>query len=89
MTSYFFGEISNFRDDGMSIFLCEGCLLLIWNQSVRFLTDYINGDTYYKISYPEHNLVRTKAQLELLYRIEDRMEAIREALQVNWASSAS
>lgn len=36
-------------------------------QCVRFLADYINGDTYYKIKYPEHNLVRTKNQL-LLYR---------------------
>lgn len=34
-------------------------------QAVRFFTDYINGDTYYKISYPEHNLVRTRNQLKL------------------------
>lgn len=34
-------------------------------QTVRFLADYINGDTYYKIQYPEHNLVRTKAQWRL------------------------
>ena len=34
-------------------------------QAVRFLTDYINGDTYYRIQYPEHNLVRTKAQYKL------------------------
>lgn len=34
-------------------------------QCVRFLADYLNGDTYYKIQYPEHNLVRTKNQLEL------------------------
>ena len=34
-------------------------------QAVRFLTDYINGDTYYKIGYPEHNLVRTRNQMAL------------------------
>lgn len=34
-------------------------------QCARFLTDYINGDTYYKIKYPEHNLVRAKNQLAL------------------------
>ena len=34
-------------------------------QGVRFLTDYLNGDTYYKIVYPEHNLVRARAQLRL------------------------
>jgi hypothetical protein len=34
-------------------------------QAVRFLTDYLNGDTYYKTQYPEHNLVRTRAQMKL------------------------
>ncbi len=43
-----------------------GCRLLSYMQTVRFLTDWLNGDTYYKILYPEHNLVRTRAQLRLL-----------------------
>ena len=34
-------------------------------QAVRFLTDYINGDTYYQTKYPEHNYVRTLAQYKL------------------------
>lgn len=34
-------------------------------QAVRFFADYINGDTYYKIAYPEHNLVRTRNQMAL------------------------
>lgn len=34
-------------------------------QTVRFLADYLNGDTYYKIQYPEHNKVRTYAQWKL------------------------
>ena len=34
-------------------------------QCVRFLADYINGDTYYKIKYPTHNLDRTSNQLAL------------------------
>lgn len=39
--------------------------LFPYMQTVRFLADYINSDTYYKIQYPEHNLVRTKAQWRL------------------------
>ncbi|WP_160140171.1 phosphotransferase enzyme family protein [Chryseobacterium sp. c4a] len=38
----------------------------IYIQEVRFLTDYLNGSTYYSIKYPEHNLDRTRNQLELL-----------------------
>ena len=44
--------------------------LFPYMQCVRFLTDYLNGDTYYKIRYPEHNLVRTKAQFKLLQSVE-------------------
>ncbi|MCF0187514.1 MAG: aminoglycoside phosphotransferase family protein, partial [Bacteroidaceae bacterium] len=36
-------------------------------QAVRFLTDYINGDTYYKTKYPDHNLVRTRNQIKLFH----------------------
>lgn len=38
----------------------------IYIQGLRFLTDYLNGSTYYSVQYPEHNLDRTKNQLELL-----------------------
>lgn len=34
-------------------------------QAVRFFTDYLNGDTYYRIAYPSHNLVRTRNQMAL------------------------
>lgn len=47
-----------------------GGRLLTYMQTVRFLTDYINGDTYYKIHSPKHNLQRTKAQFRLLQSLE-------------------
>lgn len=48
-----------------------GGRLLTYMQTVRFLTDYINGDTYYKINSPKHNLIRTKAQFKLLQSLEE------------------
>lgn len=56
-----------------------GCRLLSYMQTVRFFTDWLNGDTYYKIQYPEHNLVRTRAQLRLVEeqeKVSDQMKAI-------------
>lgn len=56
-----------------------GCRLLSYMQTVRFFTDWLNGDTYYKILYPEHNLVRTRAQLRLVEeqeRVADKMAEI-------------
>lgn len=46
--------------------LILGGKLIIFMQAVRFLTDYLAGDPYYKIEYSEHNLVRTRNQLKLL-----------------------
>ena len=37
---------------------------------IRFLTDYLEGDVYYKTEYPEHNLVRAKCQFELIRKME-------------------
>jgi len=45
--------------------LLTGALWMCGEQALRFLTDYIAGDIYYKIRYPEHNLVRARNQLKL------------------------
>lgn len=58
-----------------------GGRLLTYMQTVRFLTDYINGDTYYKIHHPEHNLQRTKAQFKLLQNLEARAKEMDEFMQ--------
>lgn len=52
-------------------------MLFPYMQTARFLADYINGDTYYKIKYPEHNLVRTKAQWRLFERAEAKEAQIK------------
>lgn len=52
--------------------------LFPYMQAVRFLTDYINGDTYYKISYPDHNLVRTRAQFKLLQSVEAHEQEMKD-----------
>lgn len=52
--------------------------LFPYMQTVRFLTDYLNGDTYYKIKYPEHNLVRSKAQFKLLQSVEQHTDEMKQ-----------
>ncbi len=52
--------------------------LFPYMQCVRFLTDYINGDTYYKIKYPEHNLVRTRNQLQLFREVYGQQSYMRD-----------
>ena len=43
-----------------------GAKIVVLVQAIRFLTDYIMGDKYYKVSYPNQNLNRAKGQLNLL-----------------------
>lgn len=50
--------------------LMEGVLLLPYMQAVRFLTDYLEGDHYYKTKHENHNLQRTRAQIRLLEELE-------------------
>jgi Ser/Thr protein kinase RdoA (MazF antagonist) len=52
---------------------------MIYMQGIRFLTDYLNGDVYYPIKYPEHNYVRAKNQLVLLEKLlekEPKLQAV-------------
>ena len=37
---------------------------------MRFLTDYLQGDTYFAVAYPEHNLVRCRTQVTLARHME-------------------
>ena len=46
--------------------LLLGAKIIIYEQAVRFLTDYLTGDHYYQISYPEENRIRADVHLKLL-----------------------
>ena len=50
---------------------------ITYEQVLRFLMDYIDGDVYYKTNAPDHNLVRTHAQYRLLQSIEDQYEQMK------------
>ena len=56
--------------------LAYGVLLLPYIMGLRFLTDYIDGDNYYKIHFPEHNLQRARAQLQLVRKLEANFKEI-------------
>lgn len=46
--------------------------------AIRFLTDYLEGDKYFKIDYPEHNLVRARTQFELAADMEKKYQQMQE-----------
>jgi len=60
--------------------LIYGAKVIVYEQAIRFLTDYIMNDVYYTISYPEHNLVRTRTQLALLESIDNQTDLMEKII---------
>ena len=55
-----------------------GAKVMTYECGMRFLTDYLSGDTYFKIDYPTHNLDRTRTQLKLVWDMEQKWEQMQE-----------
>lgn len=64
--------------------LVKGVLLLPYMQAIRFLTDYLDGDVYYKIHFPGHNLQRTRAQIQLFKLLELRKDELADIIHKEW-----
>ncbi len=57
--------------------LPEGAKMMTIECGMRFLTDYLEGDTYFKTTYPEHNLDRTRTQLKLVADMEEKWDKMK------------
>lgn len=78
-TKGYLKEAAGFLTEAEVISLIKGVLLLPFLQAVRFLTDHINGDIYYKVHFEGHNLQRARAQFrlfQLLYAQADKLHQI-------------
>lgn len=56
-------------------------LVITYELGIRFLTDFLEGDAYFKISYPEHNLVRTRAQFALIASMREHFMEMQEMVR--------
>ncbi|NLF31416.1 MAG: phosphotransferase [Planctomycetes bacterium] len=65
-------EIANLPTAGM---------ILTLTLAVRFMTDFLQGDTYYKIHRPNHNLDRTRTQIALVDSIDAQREAMDDCVR--------
>ena len=69
------GTITNSELDTLYL----GAWMMTYENSIRFLADYLNGDVYYAIdpNIKNHNLIRTKAQLEILRQMEEKEDEMK------------
>ncbi|KAA6352207.1 N-acetylhexosamine 1-kinase [termite gut metagenome] len=70
-TKGYLSEALSFLTQAEIDYLVFSAKYISFEQVLRFLMDYIDGDTYYKTNYDNHNLIRTHAQYKLLQSIED------------------
>jgi Ser/Thr protein kinase RdoA (MazF antagonist) len=61
-------------------YLYDAVRLIAFELGLRFFQDYLAGDVYFKVRYPEHNLHRARVQFRLCESIETRERMIREVL---------
>lgn len=62
-------------------YLAFSAKYITYEQVLRFLMDYIDGDNYYKVKSPEHNLIRTRAQYKLLQSMEAQYDEMKKIVK--------
>ena len=58
-----------------------GAILMTFECGMRFLTDYLEGDVYFKTAYPEHNLVRCRTQFKLVEELEANLTFMKDTVE--------
>ncbi|MFU8892074.1 MAG: phosphotransferase enzyme family protein [Luteolibacter sp.] len=69
---------SGFLNDQECALLVDSAKLLTLEVGIRFLTDFLEGDVYFKTARPGHNLDRCRTQLKLVERMEEQEKAMRK-----------
>lgn len=76
-TRGFVGSLNEYITQKEKDLLSYAGIIMTFECGIRFLTDYLQGDTYFKTAYPEHNLVRCRTQFKLVSRMLDRLDEMK------------
>ncbi len=74
-------EAGNVLTDAEVESLATGAAVITLELASRFLGDYLIGDKYFRIDYPEQNLRRAQAQLRLFVDMMDHMDEMRSIVR--------
>jgi thiamine kinase-like enzyme len=78
MVSGYLSEANQFLTPAEKSHLVYGGKLITLMQGIRNLTDFLNGDVYYKVEYEDQNLIRSRNQFALVDSIEKREKEMQE-----------
>lgn len=77
----FLGETSKCLTEKEIELLPMSALLMTYECGIRFLADYINGDTYFKVHREHHNLDRARTQFKLVKDIESKFDDMKKIVE--------
>ena len=77
----FLEETKSFLTKKEIALLSHAAKFMTFIMGIRFLTDYLEGDVYYKIKHPEHNIERARAQFRLVSEITKNEEEMNRIIQ--------
>ena len=60
--------------------------IITYELGLRFLTDYLEGDVYFKVKRVDHNLDRVRAQFKLLASMEEHFDQARQIVNIHTSS---
>jgi hypothetical protein len=77
----YLSEAQGFMTDNDYAYIFDAARLIAFELGLRFFTDYLAGDVYFKTKYPEHNLARALVQFKLTESIEAQKSTIENLIQ--------
>lgn len=80
-TRGFLGECGTLMTETEKKMLPTGAMMMTFECGMRFLTDYLNGDTYFKIHRENHNLDRCRTQFKLVSDMEKSKELMDQVVR--------
>jgi hypothetical protein len=80
-TAGYLGQASDFMSSGDRRFLYDAIRLITFELGLRFLTDYLAGNVYFKTRHARHNLDRAAVQFRLCERVETHEKALRQMME--------
>lgn len=80
-TKGFLGEVGSVLTEKERELLAFSAKLITYEIGIRFLTDYLEGDTYFKIHREHHNLDRCRTQFKLVADIEKKTEQMKKIIE--------
>ena len=72
----YYSQAKGFLSDYEKSLLAEAGRCITQIMAVRMITDYLNGDVYYHIDYPEHNIVRARTQIALIKSMDENWDEV-------------